>query len=1154
MTTIPEGLSNLRNLTAINLSYCGIEFIDAQDASADQPNTLVAQMARTHDSVFANLTSLTSLSLHGNTLKRLPPSIGRLKSLTFLSVARNKLEVLPASILTLSNLQQLWAWNNNITQYPLSLPIYCPALVDLRMVTQGDQLLSVPGLNKTSLEALRSQENVSSYLRRAPKKDPPSTGGIRTTASAIDSPLYDSCNEMVEPLHFSDVQPPCKGLVTHLKQHLDSTKKMKLYRFKLVILGDGGVGKTTTIKALKHAVAGTSSSTKEEVLLANVASDGLDISMLTTVKALKQAAAASSTSKEDAVLSNVATDGVDISMLTVPLDKKRKDELKNVDALSYSCWDFAGQEQYSYSHTFFLGAHSVYFILFDCSKGDSSQGIERVDYWLQLIRARFPESHCVIVGTHTDKLSKKDLPDFKARVYKRYNMVENSDGTLKYTPPPQSQTSRRGEDYYRVANIHFISNSTKDGINALLDQLRSAYSILYKLRRDLEVPTEWLLLEERIMALGTLTDIPMISWNEWRQDALRWFPSMKEDELKKATQFWHETGTLTWFNEHGLRQYICLRPQFLTKTFSAVITAMIGRPKSILKLAELEMVWKGIPSHYHKYLVQILERFDILHRLDDAFFSVQGDLSRSNTPKSGEVTDSQASKNPHNMPPSLPGYALIPVLLPESKPDQLALDSFWPPIVAAAGPVEYARSYTFDFLPNCIFLRLLVRLLHSKWVALIWWRHGIILRKDYARLYVQHDVSERSIHLKIRVPELRGTEAVQRIGSLLDSIAVLISDWLPNARMITTIPCVFSSGVTRSLQWPDVEAAVMAGHSEISIPGHPTETVRLDHVAPDLALLAHSARVYSASELDLANALELGKGGFGVVLKAALDGKSVAVKKLKSREEDEIMGKPNSDVVFTEFRREAWLMARLVHPHIVGLLGICSPPDMGMVLEFMEGGDLFAYLHGKEDKPPAQLTLDDRFELALGVALGMQFLHSFNPPIIHRDLKSPNVLLTFRSPTGEALQRPIPKIADFGLSRGLVWTPKLSVRSVDCPIWLAPELMNQQPYDDKADVYSFGVILYEIALQHLFLSEHKFDTDKESFIHSGSRPRLPDDLDPTLSALITQCWAQSPEDRPSFDQIVSALQTRTMIAAPSASKLNFGGGWDDFVAAAAART
>ena len=141
-------------------------------------------------------------------------------------------------------------------------------------------------------------------------------------------------------------------------------------------------------------------------------------------------------------------------------------------------------------------------------------------------------------------------------------------------------------------------------------------------------------------------------------------------------------------------------------------------------------------------------------------------------------------------------------------------------------------------------------------------------------------------------------------------------------------------------------------------------------------------------------------------------------------------------------------MEVLRHPNIVLFLGACiKPPNLGLVLEYCTRGSLWSVLQNHE----IDLKWEDRKKIALDKAKGVFYLHSFNPPILHRDLKSLNLLLddSFRT-----------KLIDFG------WTRKLDGKmtgKIGTYQWMAPEVISSQNYTEKADVFSFGIILWEIA-------------------------------------------------------------------------------------------
>jgi len=1153
--SIPPEVVRLAKLKHLVISRCGLETVEEPLDQGVVPGKFTSE--NLERSILYKLTRLQTLGLPGNNLKRIPETIGYCTSLTRLSVGQNKLEYLPDAILLLSNLRELWAADNFIWRVPVSLPKYCPNLEDLRILQQGeDEKKSslIPGDEK-ELKALREAEKVAS------------SSGSKTKFG---------------------------GVVKYMKQFLADHKTIRLNRYKLVVVGDGAVGKTTTIRSLQQ-----------------------------------HAAANYKRRKNENILDNIATDGIAIQMLRLPAGAKRTPgHIGGNECLNYSCWDFAGQDVYTYSHTFFMTEKSIYLIGFNCKGGDSSASIERVDYWLQVIRTRFPNAYCIVFGTWIDDLGKEEFKALQKKILARYKTSTKTSASASSSPAmlkhsssnpmlkdkgkssssaslaPQTTTGAPKKDLFRVSNIEFISNVTGKGLSELISDIKKFPTFLEKSRRvkknEDEIPINWLILEERGKAKGANRLVPVVPWSEWLQMASVEL-NMDEAQLKEATLHWHEAGSLSWFDEDGLRDIVCLRPDFLTDVFSAVISAKTGLSSGILRHDALIQIWKGLPLYLYPHMLTILEKFEILHKLEGGVLEGQaGDLFGlgTNTPllsaddvfsatmmghssvggtipgvssaanstatvafsngvvQTGGVTldfgtpapaaapisaatASQNSAGTGNAKSMFSGRSIIPAMLPEQEPPASELEKCWPEL--PKGATELTRLYTFDFVPNGFFARLLVRLLHSKWRASIWWRWGIVLSKNMAKLFLKYEGRTRTMSLRVR-----GPNNVAKVGSLIDSISTLIQDWLKQAEITIKIPYTYPDGTQLEFEWADVEKAAQSGQMMVRPPTKPNlPPVRIDNLAPDLALLTSSTKVFTEQELNATK--EIGRGGFAIVLKGTLpNGDPIACKRLIFDKTQEETGETTFSDVFTEFRREVWLMSGLQHPNLVRLLGVCTQPNLMMVLEFMEGGTLHDYVHGDSSTPKPNLSVDEKFALALHVAKGMQFMHGLNPPIIHRDLKSPNILMTSRGPNGEKLKWPMPKIADFGLSRGMQWTSSMSDKAVDNPVWLAPEIMCRKPYNEKADVYSFGVILYEIVLQLRFLEDIKFDYQKEDAIKSGTRPNIPADVNPILSSLIHFCWAQEPNQRPSFDQIVECLETKTIIKSAKPSILNYGTGFEDF--------
>ncbi|TKY62038.1 Serine/threonine-protein kinase CTR1 [Spatholobus suberectus] len=189
----------------------------------------------------------------------------------------------------------------------------------------------------------------------------------------------------------------------------------------------------------------------------------------------------------------------------------------------------------------------------------------------------------------------------------------------------------------------------------------------------------------------------------------------------------------------------------------------------------------------------------------------------------------------------------------------------------------------------------------------------------------------------------------------------------------------------------------------------------------------------------------IGSGSFGTVHHAEWNGSEVAVKIL--------MEQDFKAERFNEFLREVAIMKRLRHPNIVLFMGaVTKPPNLSIVTEYLSRGSLYRLLH----KPGAKEMLDERRRLSMAydVAKGMNYLHKRNPPIVHRDLKSPNLLVDKKYTV---------KVCDFGLSRLKANTFLSSKSAAGTPEWMAPEVLRDEPSNEKSDVYSFGVILWELA-------------------------------------------------------------------------------------------
>ncbi|CAI9113657.1 OLC1v1014300C1 [Oldenlandia corymbosa var. corymbosa] len=248
----------------------------------------------------------------------------------------------------------------------------------------------------------------------------------------------------------------------------------------------------------------------------------------------------------------------------------------------------------------------------------------------------------------------------------------------------------------------------------------------------------------------------------------------------------------------------------------------------------------------------------------------------------------------------------------------------------------------------------------------------------------------------------------------------------------------------------------------------------------------------------------IGLGSYGEVYRADWHGTEVAVKKFLDQD---LAGES-----LEEFKSEIRIMKRLRHPNVVLFMGaVTRPPNLSIVTEFLPRGSLYRLLH----RPNNQLDERRRLRMALDAARGMNYLHNCSPVIVHRDLKSPNLLVD---------KNWVVKVCDFGLSRMKNSTFLSSRSTAGTAEWMAPEVLRNEPSDEKCDVYSYGVILWELCtLQQPWGGMNPMQVvGAVGFQHR--RLDIPQDLDPAIADIILRCWQTDPKLRPSFAEIMALLK------------------------------
>ena len=284
---------------------------------------------------------------------------------------------------------------------------------------------------------------------------------------------------------------------------------------------------------------------------------------------------------------------------------------------------------------------------------------------------------------------------------------------------------------------------------------------------------------------------------------------------------------------------------------------------------------------------------------------------------------------------------------------------------------------------------------------------------------------------------------------------------------------------------------------------------------------------FSSLELDV----PVGQGSFGTIYKAMWNETLVAVKFLTSAVDEESCdpGNPNGGQIVSLLESEGEILASLRHPNIVQFIGVCSQPPC-IVSEFVDNGSLSDLI--RSSRASKDISWGMLLKMLTDAATGMLYLHARPSPIIHCDLKSNNILVDsfFRT-----------KICDFNLSRLLEQSTSSLVSSVQNPRWIAPEVLDGERYSKESDVYSFGIVMWEVLTRKI--PWHGVDMGEiVTLVREGARPEIPNFWDvqdghgeefivfEEYVDLMTSCWSQNPYDRPSFAKIIKVLRDMTLLS------------------------
>ncbi|KAM3703851.1 hypothetical protein ACB098_04G128100 [Castanea mollissima] len=270
----------------------------------------------------------------------------------------------------------------------------------------------------------------------------------------------------------------------------------------------------------------------------------------------------------------------------------------------------------------------------------------------------------------------------------------------------------------------------------------------------------------------------------------------------------------------------------------------------------------------------------------------------------------------------------------------------------------------------------------------------------------------------------------------------------------------------------------------------------------------------------------IARGTFGTVHRGIYDGLDVAVKMLDWGEEGH---RTESEIATlrADFTQEVAVWHKLEHPNVTKFVGATMGTSelqiqtdngpIGMpsnvccvVVEYLPGGALKGYLIKNRRR---KLAFNVVVQLALDLARGLSYLHS--QKIVHRDVKTENMLLDKTRTV---------KIADFGVARVEASNPNDMTGETGTLGYMAPEVLNGNPYNRKCDVYSFGICLWEIYCCDMPYPDLSFSEVTTAVVRQNLRPEIPRCCPSSLANVMKRCWDASPDKRPEMEEVVSMLE------------------------------
>ncbi|XP_058851312.1 leucine-rich repeat serine/threonine-protein kinase 1-like isoform X2 [Acipenser ruthenus] len=1071
---------------------------------------------------------LKEMDLSDNCLKELPLHIFQLEALVSLKVSENQLSALPLpnkwtccqlKSLDLSKNQlgkteegaktkrlsffTTWSRRDPHTASLIEFPGFLSECLEV-LFLNDNQLEAVP----QSVCCLKSLNEL--YLSHNP--------GIRELPPELGQ-LSNLWQLDIEELNIGNIPAEVRkegpsAVLAFLRAHLRKAEKCKL--LKMIIVGPPRQGKSALLEALQ-------------------------------------------TGKVPQMMQN------ETSIRTTKWELEKPSGVKDkMDSVEFNVWVIGGPASMSTVNQCFFTDKALYVVIWNLALGE--EAVANLQSWLLNIEARAPNAAVVVVGTHLDLIDSKFRTERIATLRAYVLSVCRSPSGTRATGYPDitckhlhEVSCKTLEGFDGLRRLLFqVSCNIKDMSNAATSQklvgrlipksylLLQAAVLAERLRRDLEDEVQY------------LTDLQLEQIIEQNPDS-----DIKDyEDLQTALSFLIETGALLHFPDtsHGLRNLYFLDAVWLSECLERIINIKSSKSvakNGVIKAEDLRMllVGTGFTEETEEQYFQFLAKFEIaLPVASDSYL-----LPHLLPPKPGLDIHGFRQQTANTIqrlfkmsfvPAGFWQRFIARMLISltemdlqsfETKKNTKSVRKRQTIIYSFAGNQQRNRCSTF-------------RVRRSQ---TIYWKEGLLVTFDGGYLSVESSdlnwKKKKSGGIKIICQsENRDFSAM---AFITDHVNSLIDQWFPALtasendgtlliEQYAPCPCCATAtaeragvpGTSKTVHFFNMEDCVHAAMEldHIVCPNHPSVPVPLQELVPELFMTDLPARLFlekSSLEYSEHESNILGQGGSGtIIFKAQYKNMPVAVKRFKFKRCRQQSFDASTDTMvrhlrsmdalrnFSEFRQEASMLHSLQHPCIVSLIGISIHPlcfalqlaplgSLNTVLEEHSKGVLFMPLG-------PMLT----FKAAYQIAAGLAYLHRKN--IIFCDLKSDNILV-WSLETDDPVNI---KLSDYGISRQSFHEGALGVEGT--PGYQAPEIRPGIVYDEKVDMFSYGMVLYELLSgRRPVLGQHQLQIVKK--LSKGIRPvlGLPEEVQfHCLQSLMLQCWDTKPEKRPVALSLLKQMQ------------------------------